>query len=80
MLKIKIAQDFPMPLQVSLECLPGELHALVGPSGSGKTSVLRTIAGLRNPSTGLIECNDEVWFSGNDLQGVTSAQSPAKRS
>jgi len=80
MLKIKIAQDFPMPLQVSLECLPGELHALVGPSGSGKTSVLRTIAGLRNPSTGLIECNDEVWFSGNDLHGVTTALSPAKRS
>lgn len=80
MLKIKIAQDLPMPLQVNLECLPGELHALVGPSGSGKTSVLRTIAGLRNPSSGLIECDDEVWFSGDELHGVSVALLPAKRS
>jgi len=80
MLKIKIAQDLPMPLQVSLECLPGELHALVGPSGSGKTSVLRTIAGLRNPSAGRIECDDELWFEGDELRGVGVALSPAKRS
>ena len=80
MLKIKIAQDLPMPLQVSLECLPGELHALVGPSGSGKTSVLRTIAGLRNPSAGRIECDDELWFEGDELRGVSVALSPAKRS
>ena len=69
-----------MPLQVSLECLRGELHALVGPSGSGKTSVLRTIAGLRNPSTGRIECDDEIWFESDELRGVRTALSPAKRS
>jgi len=80
MLKITIAQKLPMPLQVSLECLSGELHALVGPSGSGKTSVLRTIAGLRNPSTGHIECDEELWFAGDDLRGVSIALSPAKRS
>jgi molybdate transport system ATP-binding protein len=79
MLKIQIAQDLPMPLQVSLECLSGELHALVGPSGSGKTSVLRTIAGLRNPSAGRIEFDDELWFEGNELRGVNVAMSPAKR-
>ena len=80
MLKVKIVQDLPMPLQVSLECLPGELHALVGPSGSGKTSVLRTIAGLRNPKSGLIECDKEIWLESDELRGVSVALSPAKRS
>ncbi len=46
MLKVKISQNNPSPLQISLECAPGDLHALVGPSGSGKTTALRTIAGL----------------------------------
>ena len=80
MLKIKISQELPMPLQVNLECLPGELHALVGPSGSGKTSVLRTIAGLRNPRKGRIECAGEVWFNGDGNHGVTTQLSPAQRS
>jgi ABC-type glutathione transport system ATPase component len=39
MLKIKLSQATPNPLQLSLECTPGELHALVGPSGSGKSFV-----------------------------------------
>ena len=80
MLKIKISQEMPMPLQVNLECAPGELHALVGPSGSGKTSVLRTIAGLRNPSHGRIECAEEIWFSGDETNGITTQLSPAERS
>ena len=49
MLKVKVIQATPSPLQINMECGPGELHALVGPSGSGKTSVLRTIAGLSHP-------------------------------
>ena len=43
MLKVQLSQSIPMPIQIHLECQPGELHALVGPSGSGKTTVLRTI-------------------------------------
>jgi len=79
MLKINIAQDHPMPLQVSLECMPGELHALVGPSGSGKTSVLRTIAGLRNPNIGRIEYNDQIWFAGGNIKGVEVILPPSQR-
>lgn len=78
MLKLRISQRLPMPIEVNLDCAAGELHALVGPSGSGKTTVLRTIAGLRHASTGKIECNSEVWFendnSTNPPKLITAAQ------
>jgi molybdate transport system ATP-binding protein len=80
MLKVKISQLSPSPLQISLECAPGELHALVGPSGSGKTTVLRTIAGLNKPGSGKIECNGDVWFEADDLGGKVRQLSPAERS
>ena len=80
MLKVKIQQDSPSPLQISLECAPGELHALVGPSGSGKTSALRTIAGLNHPVSGKIECDGEVWFEADDLGNKVQQLSPAERS
>jgi len=80
MLRVKIGQTTPSPLQINLECAPGELHALVGPSGSGKTTVLRTIAGLNKPASGKIECDGEVWFEGNDLRSKVQQLSPADRS
>jgi molybdate transport system ATP-binding protein len=81
MLKLQIHQSTPMPLQLNLECANGELHALVGPSGSGKTSALRTIAGLRNPAYGQIECNGEAWFSAEEgSRAKPLALSPAQRS
>lgn len=80
MLKIKVTQTLPNPLQINIECAPGKLHALVGPSGSGKTSVLRTIAGLSNASLGKIECDNQTWFEASDLKGITTSLSPAERS
>jgi len=81
MLKLRVHQTTPMPLQLNIECANGELHALVGPSGSGKTSALRTIAGLRNPAYGQIECNGERWFSTEEGSKAQSlALSPAQRS
>ena len=80
MLKIKLSQTIPNPLQLSLECSSGELHALVGPSGSGKTTALRTIAGLSNAQTGSIECDGEIWFDANESNGITTSLCPAERS
>ena len=80
MLKLKLSQHLPMPIEVNLECAPGELHALVGPSGSGKTTVLRTIAGLRHASSGKIECNSEVWFERGDVSSATTLLRAAQRS
>jgi molybdate transport system ATP-binding protein len=80
MLRNKLSQTTPNPLQLSLECIAGELHALVGPSGSGKTTALRTIAGLNNPHTGSIECNGQLWFEANEINGISTSLSPAQRS
>jgi len=80
MLKVQLSQSEPMPIQIHLECQPGELHALVGPSGSGKTTVLRTIAGLRQSTTGLIECDSQIWFQGDQLHGISKALAAAQRS
>jgi molybdate transport system ATP-binding protein len=80
MLRVKITQICPSPLQINLDCAPGELHALVGPSGSGKTTALRTIAGLNTPDSGKIECNGEIWFEANDLGAQIRQLSPAERS
>ncbi len=80
MLKVKLSQVTPNPLQLNIECIPGELHALVGPSGSGKTTALRTIAGLNNAQTGKIECDGALWFEASDASGITTSLSPANRS
>ena len=68
MLKLQISQTIPMPLQIQLECLPGELHALVGPSGSGKTSTLRVIAGLMQANEGFIQCDNTHWFDADQAK------------
>ena len=44
----------PAVAGLTIECLPGELVALLGPSGSGKSSTLRCIAGLLVPERGRI--------------------------
>ena len=81
MLKIKLYQTTPNPLQINIECAAGALHALVGPSGSGKTTILRTIAGLNQAQSGKIECDGHVWFDANGMKDpATIALSPAERS
>jgi len=80
MLKAKLFQANPNPLQLNIECVSGELHALVGPSGSGKTTALRTIAGLNNAETGKIECDGQLWFEANEINGAVTSLKPAERS
>jgi molybdate transport system ATP-binding protein len=49
-------------LDVELDVGAGGCLALAGPSGAGKTTVLRGIAGLLRPRTGIVVCGDEVWL------------------
>jgi molybdate transport system ATP-binding protein len=49
-------------LDVTLEMPRGEWLAIQGPSGGGKTSLLRMLAGLTNPDSGLIQVGAQTWF------------------
>ncbi|NNM31711.1 MAG: ATP-binding cassette domain-containing protein, partial [Gemmatimonadetes bacterium] len=51
----------PLDLDVEMETT-SLVAALVGPNGSGKTTILRTLAGARNPAEGRIVIGDRVLF------------------
>ncbi|MFO0909798.1 MAG: ABC transporter ATP-binding protein [Isosphaeraceae bacterium] len=62
--------DFRIPVLVDLdlEVKEGEFLALMGPSGSGKTTLLNLIAGLDNPTRGMVE------VSGQDIGRMSESQ------
>ena len=51
--------DFIALNDVSIDVPTGSLTALLGPSGGGKSTLLRIIAGLEHPDSGLIEIAGE---------------------
>ncbi len=54
--------DGAINLHFETSIQPGELVTIYGSSGAGKTSILRMLAGLLNPDTGVIRCKGLVWF------------------
>jgi iron(III) transport system ATP-binding protein len=44
---------------VSFTAAPGEIIVLLGPSGCGKTTTLRMVAGLEQPTSGIVAIGDE---------------------
>src|SRR4051812_10040391 len=55
--------DVPAVNGVGFTVAQGEHVTLLGPSGCGKTTTLRAIAGLEQPSGGLIRINNEIVYS-----------------
>lgn len=53
---------------LSLDVPEGEFLALMGPSGSGKTTLLNLIAGLDQPSEGVIVVGDQIISDMNETQ------------
>jgi putative ABC transport system ATP-binding protein len=53
---------------LTLEVPEGEFLALMGPSGSGKTTLLNLIAGLDQPSQGIIRVGSEI------ISGMSESQ------
>ena len=49
---------------VTLDVLPGEIHAVIGPNGAGKTTLIGEISGLVRPDSG------RVVLKGEDITGL----------
>lgn len=48
--------------QLDFRVAPGEKVCIIGPSGSGKTTVLRVLAGLVRPESGMVTvCGSNLW-------------------
>jgi branched-chain amino acid transport system ATP-binding protein len=56
--------DFQVLKKVSLNVGKGELVVLLGPNGHGKSTLLKTICGLINPTSG------HITFNGEEIQGI----------
>ena len=54
-----IGYDDSLVSDINFQVKSGEIISLIGPSGIGKTTLLRTIAGLVKPISGVIQCNVE---------------------
>jgi ABC-type sulfate/molybdate transport systems ATPase subunit len=57
----RFAGGFTVSASLDAGLRAGSILVLFGPSGAGKTTILRQIAGLERPDTGLIHFDDEVW-------------------
>jgi branched-chain amino acid transport system ATP-binding protein len=49
---------------LTLDVMPGELHAVIGPNGAGKTTLIHQISGLIVPDAGAIR------FAGHDITAL----------
>src|SRR5438552_13025165 len=67
----------PLPVleRVSLRLEPGEFVAILGPSGCGKSSLLRLVAGLDSPATGVLSVDGQP-IDGPDASRIIVFQDP----
>ena len=65
MLKVEnVSKEFSgltVLLDVNLEVIEGECHAIIGPNGAGKSTLFNLISGYFKPNAG------RIWFNGKDI-------------
>jgi branched-chain amino acid transport system ATP-binding protein len=49
---------------ITLDIVPGEMHAIIGPNGAGKTTLINQLAGLTTPDAG------RILFQGADVTAL----------
>jgi len=52
---------------VTIDLIPGEIHALIGPNGAGKSTLIQQITGALRPDAG------RVILAGEDITGLPTA-------
>jgi molybdate transport system ATP-binding protein len=57
----RFASGFQLEASVDVDLPGGTLLVLFGPSGAGKTTILREIAGLERPDSGVVRFGTDVW-------------------
>jgi molybdate transport system ATP-binding protein len=72
--KTLLSSDGNMTLEVNKDIPAGSFTALFGSSGAGKTTLVRIIAGLTKPDSGLIQFGNEVWFDSKRKINVSTQQ------
>ena len=53
---------------VSLDLMPGEIHALIGPNGAGKSTLIHLLAGMTKADAG------SLWVAGRDVTHASVRQ------
>ncbi len=54
--------------ELSIEVVPGEIHAVIGPNGAGKTTLINQLSGLMPSDSG------RTRFEGRDITGLSAPE------
>ena len=71
-----IRKQYPAVLandDISLEVMPGQIHAILGENGAGKSTLMKIIYGAVQPDAGDIRFNGQPVHIRNPQQPVNSA-------